>query len=64
MTYTALEALKELLAAGSAFREAEYNYRKASSVKAHKLFLSADSARNRLLQAEDLAREVIDSAGA
>ncbi len=62
MTDTTLDALIKLLAAGSAFREAEHDYRSVSATKARMMYQSVEAARTRLLQAEDVARKVIDSA--
>jgi len=56
----AIEALNELLTAGIKFREAEHAARTASSTKARKAVLNREEARNRLLKAEDAARNVID----
>jgi hypothetical protein len=57
----AIEALNELLTAGIKFREAEYAARTASATKARKAVLAREEARNRLLKAEDAARNVIDA---
>lgn len=59
-TFNALNALKELLAAGTAYREAEYEVRTASATKARKAVLHRNEVLARLHRAEAMARDALD----
>lgn len=58
-TFNALNALKELLAAGTAYREAEQAVRDASATKARKAVLARNEALGRIHRAEAMARDAL-----
>lgn len=58
---TTLNALKELLAAGTAYREAEQAVRTASATKARKAVIARNEALDRVHRAEEIARDVLDN---
>jgi hypothetical protein len=60
-TFNPVNALKELLAAGTAYREAEYAVRNASATKARKAVLARNEALERLHKAEAFARDALDN---
>jgi hypothetical protein len=60
-TFNAINALKELLAAGAKYREAEYAVRTSSSTKARKAVIARNEALERLHRAESIARDAIDA---
>jgi hypothetical protein len=59
-TFNAINALKELLAAGAAYREAEQAFRTASATKARKAVIARNEALDRVHRAEAIARDVLD----
>lgn len=59
-TFNAINALKELLAAGVAYREAEIAVRTASATKARKAVIARNEALDRVHRAEAMARDVLD----
>lgn len=59
-TFNAINALKELLAAGTAYRDAEHAVRNASATKARKAVIARNEALDRVHRAEAIARDVLD----
>ncbi len=58
-TFNVTNALKELLAASAAYRDAEYVTRTASATKARKAVLARNEILERLYKAEALARHAL-----
>lgn len=60
-TFNMANALKELLAAGTVYREAEQAVRDASATKARKAVLTRNEALDRVHRAEAMARDALDA---